>query len=99
VKTSLAPGSKSGDRVLGGRLLAYLEQIHFFTVGYGCTTCIATAAPCRWPVSRAIAMPHARSVGLLVSHALRPLRRLPECTHPKHVGYSTARQAYSRSVR
>jgi aconitate hydratase len=56
VKTSLAPGSKVVTEYLAAAgLLAYLEQIHFFTVGYGCTTCIGNSGPLPPAVSRAIA--------------------------------------------
>ncbi|MFO7640434.1 MAG: aconitate hydratase AcnA [Candidatus Competibacteraceae bacterium] len=56
VKTSLAPGSKVVTEYLAAAgLLAYLEQINFFTVGYGCTTCIGNSGPLPPAVSRAIA--------------------------------------------
>ena len=56
VKTSLAPGSKVVTEYLAAAgLLTYLEQIHFFTVGYGCTTCIGNSGPLPPAVSRAIA--------------------------------------------
>ncbi len=46
VKTSMAPGSKVVTRYLEARgLLPYLEQLNFFTVGYGCTTCIGNSGP------------------------------------------------------
>ncbi len=46
VKTSLAPGSKVVTRYLeASGLLPYLEELNFFTVGYGCTTCIGNSGP------------------------------------------------------
>jgi len=55
VKTSLAPGSKVVTEYLqASGLLAYLEQINFFTVGYGCTTCIGNSGPLPSAVSKAI---------------------------------------------
>ena len=46
VKTSLAPGSKVVTRYLDAAgLTSYLEQVGFYTVGYGCTTCIGNSGP------------------------------------------------------
>lgn len=46
VKTSLAPGSKVVTRYLEASGLApYLEALNFYTVGYGCTTCIGNSGP------------------------------------------------------
>ncbi len=46
VKTSLAPGSKVVTSYLDAAgLTPYLEQIGFYTVGYGCTTCIGNSGP------------------------------------------------------
>ena len=46
VKTSLAPGSKVVTRYLDAAgLTPYLEQLGFYTVGYGCTTCIGNSGP------------------------------------------------------
>ncbi len=46
VKTSLAPGSKVVTRYLeASGLTPYLEELNFFTVGYGCTTCIGNSGP------------------------------------------------------
>jgi len=45
-KTSLAPGSKVVTAYLReSGLLPYLEQLGFFVVGYGCTTCIGNSGP------------------------------------------------------
>jgi aconitase A len=46
VKTSLAPGSRVvTDYLTKAGLLADLEALGFYTVGYGCTTCIAEGTP------------------------------------------------------
>jgi aconitate hydratase len=55
VKTSLAPGSKVVTEYLTETgLLPYLEQLGFFVVGYGCTTCIGNSGPLPETVSNAI---------------------------------------------
>jgi aconitate hydratase len=46
VKTSLAPGSRVvTDYLKAAGLMAYLEELGFFLVGYGCTTCIGNSGP------------------------------------------------------
>ncbi len=46
VKTSLAPGSRAvTDYYKAAGLLEPLQQLNFYTVGYGCTTCIAAGTP------------------------------------------------------
>src|SRR4029077_9227502 len=55
VKTSLAPGSKVvTDYLVESGLMRYLEQLRFFLVGYGCTTCIGNSGPLPQPISEAI---------------------------------------------
>jgi aconitate hydratase len=55
VKTSLAPGSKVvTDYLIEAGLMRPLEQLGFFLVGYGCTTCIGNSGPLPPPVSKAI---------------------------------------------
>ena len=55
VKTSLAPGSKVvTDYLEKSGLLTDLEQIGFYTVGYGCTTCIGNSGPLPLSISQAI---------------------------------------------
>ena len=55
VKTSLAPGSRVVTEYLNGAgLSTYLEQLGFFTVGYGCTTCIGNSGPLPQPIAEAI---------------------------------------------
>jgi aconitate hydratase len=55
VKTSLAPGSKVVTEYFDDTgLTPYLEQVGFYTVGYGCTTCIGNSGPLPAPVVTAI---------------------------------------------
>ena len=55
VKTSLAPGSKVvTDYLKRTDLLDDLEQLGFYVVGYGCTTCIGNSGPLREEISSAI---------------------------------------------
>jgi aconitate hydratase len=55
VKTSLAPGSKVvTDYLVQADLLDDLEAVGFYTVGYGCTTCIGNSGPIPEPISAAI---------------------------------------------
>ena len=55
VKTSLAPGSRVVSEYLEETgLQTYLDRLGFYTVGYGCTTCIGNSGPLPEPVSRAI---------------------------------------------
>lgn len=55
VKTSLAPGSRVViDYLERADLLAPLEQLGFYLVGYGCTSCIGNSGPLPRPVADAI---------------------------------------------
>ncbi|TME85352.1 MAG: aconitate hydratase AcnA [Chloroflexi bacterium] len=46
VKTSLAPGSRVvTDYLRAAGLMPYLEELGFYLVGYGCTTCIGNSGP------------------------------------------------------
>jgi aconitate hydratase A / 2-methylisocitrate dehydratase len=46
VKTSLAPGSRVvTDYLKAAGLMSYLEELGFYLVGYGCTTCIGNSGP------------------------------------------------------
>ncbi len=46
VKTSLAPGSRVvTDYLRAAGLMSYLEELGFYLVGYGCTTCIGNSGP------------------------------------------------------
>jgi len=56
VKTSLAPGSRVvTDYFHRSGLQRYLDQLGFFTVGYGCTTCIGNSGPLDPLIEEAIA--------------------------------------------
>ncbi len=55
VKTTLAPGSKVvTDYYEKAGLTSYLEDLGFYTVGYGCTTCIGNSGPLADEISGAI---------------------------------------------
>lgn len=55
VKTSLAPGSKVVTSYLEkAGLLPYLEQLGFYLVGYGCTTCIGNSGALKPEIEAAI---------------------------------------------
>jgi aconitate hydratase len=55
VKTSLAPGSPVViDYLQRAGLLAELEKLNFFLVGFGCTTCIGNSGPLPDEVANAI---------------------------------------------
>jgi len=55
VKTSLAPGSRVvTDYLKKAGLLTDLEQLGFYTVGYGCTTCIGNSGPLKPEISEAV---------------------------------------------
>jgi aconitate hydratase len=54
-KTSLAPGSRVvTDYLRKAGLLADLESLGFYVVGYGCTTCIGNSGPLRPEISEAV---------------------------------------------
>jgi aconitate hydratase len=56
VKTSLGPGSRVvTDYLTKTGLQAYLDQLGFQTVGYGCTTCIGNSGPLHPALEEAIA--------------------------------------------
>jgi len=56
VKTSLAPGSLVvTDYLKKAGVMAPLEALGFYVVGYGCTTCIGNSGPLPEAVSRGIA--------------------------------------------
>jgi len=55
VKTSLAPGSRVVTEYLKkAGLMEALEHVGFYTVGYGCTTCIGNSGPLKPEISEAI---------------------------------------------
>ncbi len=79
VKTSLAPGSQVVTRYLEkADLLKDLEKVGFYTLGYGCTTCIGNSGPLAEPVSRAI-----RENKLAVGAVLSGNRNFEGRIHPE----------------
>jgi len=55
VKTSLAPGSKVVTEYYNkANLTDDLNALGFYTVGYGCTTCIGNSGPLPEPISKAV---------------------------------------------
>ena len=55
VKTSLAPGSRVVTEYLDkAGLTPYLQALGFYTVGYGCTTCIGNSGPLPEKISSSI---------------------------------------------
>jgi aconitate hydratase len=55
VKSSLAPGSRVVTSYLQqAKLMPALEQLGFYLVGYGCTTCIGNSGPLEKPIEAAI---------------------------------------------
>jgi aconitate hydratase len=55
VKTSLAPGSRVvTDYLEKADLVDDLEKVGFYTVGYGCTTCIGNSGPLKPEIAEAV---------------------------------------------
>ena len=55
VKTSLAPGSRVvSDYLEKAGLIDDLEKLGFYTVGYGCTTCIGNSGPLKPEIANAV---------------------------------------------
>jgi len=55
VKTSLAPGSRVvSDYLEKAKLIDDLEAVGFYTVGYGCTTCIGNSGPLKPEIADAV---------------------------------------------
>ncbi|HEV1997224.1 MAG TPA: aconitate hydratase AcnA, partial [Candidatus Dormibacteraeota bacterium] len=68
VKTSLAPGSRVvTDYLLKADLMKDLETLGFFTVGYGCTTCIGNSGPLATPEVEASVKNHDLNVAAVLS--------------------------------
>jgi aconitate hydratase len=79
VKTSLAPGSKVVTQYLKDTgLLPYLEQLGFYLVGYGCTTCIGNTGPLPEPISGGI-----QEGDLVVAAVLSGNRNFEGRIHPQ----------------
>jgi len=78
VKTSLAPGSLVVTEYLKqSGLLGFLEQLGFYLVGYGCTTCIGNSGPLDGAVEKAIL-----ENDLVVSAVLSGNRNFEGRVHP-----------------
>ncbi len=78
VKASLAPGSKVvTDYLARTQLLPYLEQLGFYLVGYGCTTCIGNSGPLLPSITRLI-----QENDLLASAVLSGNRNFEGRIHP-----------------
>ncbi|HYQ90135.1 MAG TPA: aconitate hydratase AcnA [Candidatus Binatia bacterium] len=79
VKTSLAPGSKAVTEYLArAGLTPHLEALGFYTVGYGCTTCIGNSGPLPPPISKAI-----EDEDLVVAAVLSGNRNFEGRIHPE----------------
>lgn len=79
VKTSLAPGSTVVTRYLEqSGLQAYLDQLGFSLVGYGCTTCIGNSGPLPEAVSESV-----KANDLIVSAVLSGNRNFEGRIHPQ----------------
>jgi aconitate hydratase len=79
VKTSIGPGSLVvTDYLKKAGVLADLEQLGFFIVGYGCTTCIGNSGPLPDEVSRGIAQND-----LVVASVLSGNRNFEGRVHPE----------------
>jgi aconitate hydratase len=78
VKTSLAPGSLVvAEYLKKSGLLTFLEQLGFYLVGYGCTTCIGNSGPLDAAVEKAIV-----ENDLVVSAVLSGNRNFEGRVHP-----------------
>ncbi|MBI3549822.1 MAG: aconitate hydratase AcnA [Elusimicrobia bacterium] len=78
VKTSLAPGSKVVmDYLKDAGVQSYLEQLGFYLVGFGCTTCIGNSGPLAEPISQAVS-----ETNLVVGAVLSGNRNFEGRIHP-----------------
>ena len=78
VKTSLAPGSRVvNDYLDKAGVTADLQKLGFYTVGYGCTTCIGNSGPLPEPVAKAVT-----GGSLVVSAVLSGNRNFEGRIHP-----------------
>ncbi|HBN54934.1 MAG TPA: aconitate hydratase AcnA [Stenotrophomonas sp.] len=79
VKTSLGPGSRVvTDYLEKAGVLAELEKLGFYVVGYGCTTCIGNSGPLPTEVSAGIA-----AGDLVVASVLSGNRNFEGRVHPE----------------
>lgn len=78
VKTSLAPGSRVVTEYLEkSKLLPFLEDLKFYTVGYGCTTCIGNSGDMIPSVQKAVI-----ENDMIVSSVLSGNRNFEARIHP-----------------
>ena len=79
VKTSLAPGSRVvTDYLQKAGLLKELEALGFYTVGYGCTTCIGNSGPLKPEISDAV-----KAGDVIASSVLSGNRNFEGRVHPE----------------
>src|SRR5258706_4477999 len=79
VKTSLAPGSRAvTDYLQKAGLLRELEALGFYTVGYGCTTCIGNSGPLKPEISEAV-----KSADVVACSVLSGNRNFEGRVHPE----------------
>ena len=79
VKTSLAPGSQVvTDYLEKAELTKDLDQLGFYLVGYGCTTCIGNSGPLPDPIAKAI-----EENNITVAGALSGNRNFEGRIHPQ----------------
>ena len=79
VKTSLAPGSRVvTDYYEKAGLTEPLQKLGFYTVGYGCTTCIGNSGPLPEPVAAAV-----DEANLVASAVISGNRNFEGRVHPK----------------
>ncbi len=79
VKTSLGPGSLVvTDYLKKAGVLKHLEQLGFYVVGYGCTTCIGNSGPLPEEVSAGVA-----EGDLIVTSVLSGNRNFEGRVHPE----------------
>ena len=79
VKTSLAPGSRVvSDYLQQAGLMADLEAVGFYLVGYGCTTCIGNSGPLRPEISEAV-----RTGDVIAASVLSGNRNFEGRVHPE----------------
>ncbi len=79
VKTSLAPGSRVvTDYLQKAGLMRELEALGFYTVGYGCTTCIGNSGPLKPEISEAV-----RTGDVIAASVLSGNRNFEGRVHPE----------------
>jgi aconitate hydratase len=79
VKTSLAPGSRVvTDYLTKAGLMKDLEALGFYTVGYGCTTCIGNSGPLKPEISEAL-----KSTDAIACSVLSGNRNFEGRVHPE----------------